>query len=40
MSDNVKKLPDSYAKSKESNNYKLLKLNEQAIAPNTYFAIM
>lgn len=29
---NVDKLPDSYAKGKESNNYKLLNLNEQAIA--------
>lgn len=29
---NVKKLPDSYAKGIESNNYKLLNLNEQAIA--------
>jgi len=29
---NVNKLPDSYAKGKSSNNYKLLNLNEQAIA--------
>lgn len=29
---NVDKLPDSYAKGKSSNNYKLLNLNEQAIA--------
>lgn len=29
---NVNKLPDSYAKGKDSNNYKLLNLNEQAIA--------
>ena len=29
---NAEKLPDSYAKHKESNNYKLLNLNEQAIA--------
>ena len=29
---NVKKLPDSYAKGTDSNNYKLLSLNEQAIA--------
>lgn len=29
---NVNKLPDSYAKGTESNNYKLLNLNEQAIA--------
>lgn len=29
---NVNKLPDSYAKSTDSNNYKLLNLNEQAIA--------
>lgn len=30
--DNVKRLPDSYAKHSESNNYKLLNLNEQAVA--------
>jgi hypothetical protein len=29
---NVKKLPDSYAKGTQSNNYKLLNINEQAIA--------
>ena len=29
---NVERLPDSYAKGKESNNYKLLNINEQAIA--------
>ena len=29
---NVNKLPDSYVKGKESNNYKLLNINEQAIA--------
>lgn len=29
---NVNKLPDSYAKGKSSNNYKLLNINEQAIA--------
>lgn len=29
---NAYKLPDSYAKDKDSNNYKLLNLNEQAIA--------
>lgn len=29
---NVNKLPDSYAKGQQSNNYKLLNLNEQAIA--------
>ena len=29
---NVNKLPDSYAKGTESNNYKLLSINEQAIA--------
>ena len=29
---NVNKLPDSYAKGTDSNNYKLLNLNEQAIA--------
>lgn len=29
---NVNKLPDSYAKDRESNNYKLLNLNEQAVA--------
>lgn len=29
---NVKKLPDSYAKDAQSNNHKLLNLNEQAIA--------
>lgn len=29
---NVNKLPDSYAKGKNSNNFKLLNLNEQAIA--------
>lgn len=29
---NVDKLPDSYAKGTESNNYKLLNINEQAIA--------
>ena len=29
---NVNKLPDSYAKGESSNNYKLLNLNEQAIA--------
>ena len=29
---NVNKLPDSYAKSTQSNNYKLLNINEQAIA--------
>lgn len=29
---NVNKLPDSYAKGNKSNNYKLLNLNEQAIA--------
>lgn len=32
MSNNVNKLPDSYAKGTDSNNYKLLNLNEQAIA--------
>ena len=30
--DNVNKLPDSYAKGKNSNNYKMLNLNEQAVA--------
>lgn len=29
---NVKRLPDSYAKNTSSNNYKLLNLNEQAVA--------
>ena len=29
---NVKRLPDSYAKSERSNNHKLLNLNEQAVA--------
>lgn len=29
---NVKKLPDSYAKETSSNNYKLLNINEQAVA--------